>query len=111
MLQFERTSRPHDRDHVEALGALTRPSLRCERRRGAINALALLRIDRLARQPEAVVGASLHFNEYDRPAVDGDQVNLATCRAKVSRDYPIPSPAQMARRQPLSGPSQPQLRA
>ena len=55
--------------------------------------------DRFGRRAERVALASLHFDEHQRPAVTGDDVNFATARAVAPRNNRVPAALQLAARE------------
>src|SRR5438067_1513010 len=58
--------------------------------------------DRFGRRAERVALASLHFDEHQRPAVTGDDVNFATARAVAPRNNCVPAALQLAAREIFS---------
>ena len=72
---------PGDRDDVEAGRVIA--AGRCDfeiRQRGLRHAPLLARVDRFGRMAGVGRAARFHFDEHDRAAVDGDDVELAQRR-------------------------------
>ncbi len=78
--------RPSDGDHVEAGRGFEQVMALEVDHRQAGKAVLLITVDGFGRMTRVVRDASFHFDEYDRPAVHGDQVNLAAANVRTAGD-------------------------